>query len=84
MNNIEYLEKNNLDVTTQTRVFWEKLFKPFSTAIMLFLAMPFLFGKYRTNTQGKRIVVGLLIGIIFLELEDALLRLAVLEIIMMK
>ena len=27
--------------------------------------MPFLFGKYRTNTQGKRIVVGLLIGIIF-------------------
>ena len=65
MNNIEYLEKNNLDVTTQTRVFWEKLFKPFSTAIMLFLAMPFLFGKYRTNTQGKRIVVGLLIGIIF-------------------
>ena len=32
---------------------------------MLFLAMPFLFGKYRTNTQGKRIVVGLLIGIIF-------------------
>ena len=32
---------------------------------MIFLAMPFLFGKYRTNTQGKRIVVGLLIGIIF-------------------
>lgn len=65
LENINYLNKNNLDDSIQKRVFWEKLFKPFSTAIMLFLAMPFLFGKYRSNTQGKRIVVGLFIGIIF-------------------
>ncbi len=65
LENINYLNKNNLDDSLQKRVFWEKLFKPFSTAIMLFLAMPFLFGKYRSNTQGKRIVVGLFIGIIF-------------------
>ena len=46
-------------------IFWEKILKPFSTVIMLFLAMPFLFGKYRSNTRGKRIVIGLLIGITF-------------------
>ena len=63
--NIEYLNQNKLDDSIQKRIFWEKLLKPFSTVIMIFLAMPFLFGKYRTNTQGKRIVVGLLIGIVF-------------------
>ncbi len=63
--NIEYLNENKLDDSIQKRIFWEKLLKPFSTVIMIFLAMPFLFGKYRTNTQGKRIVIGLLIGIIF-------------------
>tara|TARA_B100000949_G_C14288209_1_gene455553 strand:+ start:3948 stop:5024 length:1077 start_codon:yes stop_codon:yes gene_type:complete len=65
MKNIKYLNENKLDDSIQKRIFWDKLFKPFSTVIMIFLAMPFLFGKYRTNTQGKRIVVGLLIGIIF-------------------
>ena len=63
--NIRYLNNNNLDTTVQTKIFWEKLFQPFSTVIMLFLAMPFIFGRYRQNNLSKRIVIGVLIGISF-------------------
>jgi len=76
LNNLHYLENNNLDDTEQKMIFWEKLFKPFSTIIMLFLAMPFLFGKYRDATLGKRIVVGLFIGIIFFVVSSILPDLA--------
>ncbi len=63
--NIKYLDNNNLDTTVQTKIFWEKLFQPVSTVIMLFLAMPFIFGRYRQNNLSKRIVIGVLIGISF-------------------
>ena len=63
--NIRYLDNNNLDTTIQTKIFWEKIFQPVSTVIMLFLAMPFIFGRYRQNNLSKRILIGVLIGISF-------------------
>ena len=63
--NIRYLKNNNLDADIQKKIFWEKLFKPFSTVIMLFLSMPFIFGRNRSSNMNKRIVLGLFIGIIF-------------------
>tara|TARA_B100001564_G_C20643567_1_gene673337 strand:- start:821 stop:1894 length:1074 start_codon:yes stop_codon:yes gene_type:complete len=63
--NINYLQSNGLDPNVQKKIFWEKIFKPFSTIIMLFLAMPFIFGRYRSSNISKRIVLGLFIGIIF-------------------
>ena len=63
--NIRYLKKNNLDADIQRKIFWEKIFKPISTVIMLFLAMPFIFGRHRSSNLSKRIVLGLFIGIIF-------------------
>ena len=63
--NISYLDDNNLDAGVQKKIFWEKIFKPLSTIIMLFLAMPFIFGRHRSANMSKRIVLGLFIGIIF-------------------
>ena len=63
--NIRYLKNNNLDSDIQRKIFWEKLFKPLSTIIMLFLSMPFIFGRQRSSNMSKRIVLGLFIGIIF-------------------
>ena len=63
--NISYLDSNNLDASIQKKIFWEKIFKPLSTIIMLFLAMPFIFGRHRSSNMSKRIVLGLFIGIIF-------------------
>ena len=64
--NISYLEQNNLDSDIQKKIFWEKLFQPFSAVIMLFLALPFIFGKLRSTQTSKRIIIGLFIGIAFL------------------
>ena len=63
--NIRYLKNNNLDSDIQRKIFWEKLFRPLSTIIMLFLSMPFIFGRQRSSNMSKRIVLGLFIGIIF-------------------
>ena len=61
--NINYLINNNLDANIQKKIYWEKIFKPLSTVIMLFLAMPFIFGKHRSSNLSKRLVLGLFIGI---------------------
>ena len=63
--NIDYLITNNLDADIQKKIYWEKIFKPLSTVIMLFLAMPFIFGKHRSANLSKRLVLGLFIGIGF-------------------
>ena len=63
--NIEYLTKNNLDSSVQKKIYWEKLFMPLSTVVMLFLSMPFIFGKHRSANLSKRLVLGLFIGIGF-------------------
>ena len=43
--NISYLEQNNLDSDIQKKIFWEKLFQPFSAVIMLFLALHLFLGN---------------------------------------
>lgn len=63
--NINYLTKNNLDPDVQKKIYWEKLFMPLSTVVMLFLSMPFIFGKHRSANLSKRLVLGLFIGIGF-------------------
>ena len=72
ISNISYLDANNLDNSIQKRIFWEKLLQPFSTIIMLFLAMPFIFGKYRNNNLSKRIVIGVLLGVTFFIISSIL------------
>ena len=63
--NINYLVTNSLDANIQKKIYWEKIFKPLSTVVMLFLAMPFIFGKHRSANLSKRLVLGLFIGIGF-------------------
>ena len=70
--NISYLEKNNLDATTQKKIYWDKIFKPFSTIIMLFLSMPFIFGRQRSSNLSQRIVLGVFIGIAFFIISSIL------------
>ena len=63
--NISYLVNNNLDPDIQKKIYWEKIFMPLSTVVMLFLSMPFIFGKHRSANLSKRLVLGLFIGIGF-------------------
>lgn len=59
---IDYLDSNQLDTGPFELAFWNKVFQPFSTFVMMFLAIPFIFGPLRSSTLGKKILVGGLTG----------------------
>lgn len=68
---IEYLQGNELDAASYEIEFWVKVVLPFATAVMVILAVPFVFGSLRSVGIGQRIMMGTLIGIAFYLLNQA-------------
>jgi lipopolysaccharide export system permease protein len=62
---IDYLETNRQATSQYELAFWMKVIMPISSAVMVFLAVPFIFGPLRSAPIGGRIVTGTLIGIGF-------------------
>lgn len=62
---INYLNKNGLDAATYEYAMWGKIVAPFVTGVMVFLAIPFVFGPLRSVGVGHRVLVGALVGIGF-------------------
>lgn len=62
---INYLEGNNQATDQYKMAFWIKVMMPLSSAVMVFLAVPFVFGPLRSSSIGGRILLGTLVGIGF-------------------
>jgi len=62
---ISYLKNNQQSATQYQMAFWMKVMMPISSAVMVFLAVPFVFGPLRSVPIGGRIVSGALVGIGF-------------------
>jgi lipopolysaccharide export system permease protein len=62
---IGYLQENELDARRYELAFWSKLVLPIVTGVMIFLAIPFVFGSLRSVSIGHRIMVGTFVGIFF-------------------
>jgi len=62
---INYLKTNHQSVGQYQMAFWMKVMMPLSSAVMVFLAVPFVFGPLRSTPIGARILVGTLVGIGF-------------------
>jgi len=62
---IHYLKKNGLDAATYEYALWGKIVAPLITGVMVFLAIPFVFGPLRSVGVGHRVLVGALVGIGF-------------------
>lgn len=62
---IDYLNENQLDASRYKLTFWTKLSSPLTIAVMILLAVPFVFGSLRDAGMGKRIVVGFMLGLGF-------------------
>lgn len=62
---IDYLKNNQQSATRYQMAFWMKVMMPISSAVMVFLAVPFVFGPLRSAPIGGRIVSGALVGIGF-------------------
>ena len=62
---IQYRQANGLDAGHYQLAFWQKLMRPFAVMIMMFLAIPCIFGPLRSATMGLRILAGVMLGFVF-------------------
>ncbi len=69
---IEYQLANGLESKKYKMAFWSKIVSPFSTLVMLMIAIPFVFGSLRSVGTGQRLMVGVLLGIGFFLLNKIL------------
>jgi len=59
---IRHSSENALSTQNYELAFWSKLMQPFMILVMVFLAIPFVFGPLRSGGAGLRIIVGSLMG----------------------
>ncbi|MCB1645345.1 MAG: LPS export ABC transporter permease LptG [Pseudomonadales bacterium] len=69
---IDYMRSQGLNTGKFEVGFWEKIFQPFATVALVFVAISFIFGPLRESTMGVRVVSGLIIGIVFKFVQDLL------------
>ncbi len=62
---IRHLHSNQQDTSRYELAFWNKLMLPVSTAIMVLLAVPFVFGQVRGGGMGQRVFVGVMFGMVY-------------------
>jgi lipopolysaccharide export system permease protein len=74
---IRFMEDNGLNTTNYRVIFWGKVAMPLVILVMVFLAVPLLFGGLRSVGVGQRVFVGVLIGIAFYIFDTASSQLAV-------
>lgn len=60
-----YLDKNGLQSTQYRYEFWQRVFQPFVSLIMVFLALPFVMSVFSTATLAWRVLTALLVGFVF-------------------
>jgi len=60
-----YLNDNGQDSARYELAFWSRLVLPISIAVMMLLAVPFIFGPLRSVSIGQRIFIGFLVGLGF-------------------
>lgn len=59
---VAYLENNGQDSARYELALWRKILQPVSVAVMLLMAMSFIFGPLRSVTMGARTSMGVLAG----------------------
>lgn len=62
---IQYRKQNGLRYNTVSLSFWQRIFQPLATCVMMLLAIPFIFGPLRSATMGLRLVAGIIVGFSF-------------------
>ncbi|HRN59066.1 MAG TPA: LPS export ABC transporter permease LptG [Chiayiivirga sp.] len=62
-NSLEYLVRNELDMGEFESAYWARIFYPFSTLVLCLAALPFAFGTLRSGGFGKRLFVGIVLGV---------------------
>ncbi|HLV76402.1 MAG TPA: LPS export ABC transporter permease LptG [Marinobacter sp.] len=67
-----YLGEQGLTAVQYWLAFWKKALMPLGTAVMVLVAISFVFGPLRSVTMGFRVFTGLLVGLLFKYMQDLL------------
>jgi lipopolysaccharide export system permease protein len=59
---VNYLINNDQDPSRYQLAFWRKVFQPISVAVMVLMALSFIFGPLRSVSMGARVIMGVLTG----------------------
>lgn len=62
---IHYQKHNGMSASSFDLAFWQRSLQPLASLVMIFLAVPFIFGPLRSVTMGVRIVTGAVAGFSF-------------------
>ena len=68
---VAFLQKNKQDARKYELAFWARLINPFITLVMLLVSAPFVVGVGRGVALGPRMVMGILIGMSFNIVDNA-------------
>jgi lipopolysaccharide export system permease protein len=69
---LDYLKLNEQDPSRYELAFWRKLMQPVTVAVMLLVALSFIFGPLRSVSMGARIMMGVVTGILFFIFAEVL------------
>lgn len=62
---LDYLEQNNQSSARYELALWRKLMQPLTVAVMMLVALSFVFGPLRSVTMGARVLLGVVAGFSF-------------------
>ncbi|MCF1457534.1 MAG: LPS export ABC transporter permease LptG [Shewanella sp.] len=62
---LEYLKVNYQDASRYELALWRKMMQPVTVAVMMLVALSFVFGPLRTVTMGARVLLGVVAGFSF-------------------
>ena len=74
---IVFLKQTGQDARKFEITYWQKLLQPLSVAVMMLMALSFIFGQTRSVTAGARIVKGILYGFAFYVINEIFARMSV-------
>ncbi|MFV0548411.1 MAG: LPS export ABC transporter permease LptG [Limnobaculum xujianqingii] len=66
----KYLKQSGQESARYQLIFWNKVLSPISVAVMMLMALSFIFGPLRSVPMGIRVVTGISFGFIFYVLDQ--------------
>ena len=66
----KYLRQSGQESSRYELNMWDKIFAPFSVAVMMLMALSFIFGPLRSVPMGVRVVTGIFFGFVFYVLDQ--------------
>ena len=69
-NYVKYLKSSGQDAGRYQLNMWSKIFQPLSVAVMMLMALSFIFGPLRSVPMGVRVITGISFGFVFYVLDQ--------------